>query len=158
MVGLMARVILPPVPTAARLPNHVQQGTAAGQPAVAFGAVNQRRLAPVIQLQPGPPLAREKTQDRQANEVQTKTLHAVQQAKSNPKANGNLLENVKLLSLQANRVEHGLGVPFRGVELSGFSTMATWYVIRPGVNASLDATQIELEVSADVTVDIYVWG
>ena len=154
----MTRTVLAPVQAAAVLPVRVQQGVVAGLPPTVFGSPGRTTLPQVI-LQPGPPLSRTKFQDRDQNDVQEKTFRAIQQSKANPKANVRLLENVALAQ-GPNFINHGLGIPFRGVALSGFAFATTWSIERPGSNPQQDQTTVIITITnAQGTVcDIEIWG
>jgi hypothetical protein len=148
----------PRVNPAARIPSRVQVAGLGSTPAPQAPTANRRAvLAPVL-LQAGPPLAREQTKDRQANQVQTNTLLAIRQSKANPRANSNLLEGVALQAGVPTLVAHGLGAPFRGVALSGFSAATTWSVQRAGANPQQDRAFVLLTATNNVVCDVEVWA
>ena len=148
----MARLPITPIQlAAARVPNRVQHSGSFG---TQNNAGRMRKLPPPVLLQAGPTLAREQTDDRQINQSQRNVFGTIQQAKGNPTANGNMIEQVEFVANTEQSIHHGLGIPARGAHVLNFSAHAGY---RTRVNAAHPA-EIYITCDADCTADVWAYG
>ena len=169
---------------ATRLPNRVAQPNVAGQqpnsganpqPITSGGRV----VRPPIILQRGPGQALEQFNDpslpdsvnRQLNALQAAVRDALQQIKSSPFANGNMLVGVSFTNGVAKVLAHDLGRAWQGWwltsnRLPGAGTMTAY--IQPNADAPaanamvrtpsvLDTTQITLVPQGTFVSDVWVF-
>jgi hypothetical protein len=137
------------------LPSRVQQGQVGSYAAKPFGSPGRGALPRPILLQPGPALGRQQTGDRQVNALQEAQRVATSVAKASPIGNGNLIENVTLLS-GTTLVAHGLGRAFRSCVLCGISTANLWNIQRPS-GIPQDLTYVSITVASNMIADVLVW-
>jgi hypothetical protein len=146
---MASRVVNRPITLGTALPTRIanaQQGSV--NPA--YGArVVPKPLVPT----PGPAFAREHTTDRQINRAQENARVAGQQSRTNPLANGNLLEGLSL-STGTTTISHGLGKPIRGMLMGAMSAAVTWSFAK----GATPTQNFQLTVSGPVTIDLWVYA
>lgn len=138
-----------------RQPSRVQFGQVGG-----VNPAGYRRPKPKPILLSRPPAQALEHTDRQGQRVQAATSATTLQAGSNPMANGTLLEGVPIASGGWRAIPHGLGRAFLGAMLVNPSALSTYAVsgnAAQGGAAALDKAQVLVEVSANLTCDLWVW-
>lgn len=132
--------------------------------AASYGTYNPatsggRSVAPASYQTRGPALAREFFPDRGLQRIQTASLQAMQTAKGNPFADGNLFRGLSFIAGASQTLSHGLGRAYQGAFVVAITSGNNGGMVRvtaPTVPALVN-TQIILFPIETFTGDVWVY-